>query len=220
MQFDSGAEFDRQVKNLLDRGYPDLAGMASNAFADLVAPLKRTVIGRGRMDSPSPGRVPFVLVVKRDLAPAEESMPLTTLQGKSKPGFIDRNFVPGELTTFTPIKHVEIPGGNAYVVFDVERGEEFGNVPPDDAMVKIAGRERTPITIDEGIALITHSPESLERNKCFSLLGSRCGDKRVPALWISQGAPKLGWCWAGNPHTWLGTASCGARAGMEPANSS
>ena len=43
------------------------------------------------------------------------------------------------------------------------------------------------------------------------LAGSRCGDRRVPALWISEGAPKLGWCWAGNPHTWLGTASAGSR---------
>jgi hypothetical protein len=39
------------------------------------------------------------------------------------------------------------------------------------------------------------------------------GDRRVPALWISGGAPKLGWCWAGNPHTWLGSASCATRLG-------
>ncbi|MFE9203891.1 DUF5701 family protein [Micromonospora sp. NPDC007230] len=24
---------------------------------------------------------------------------------------------------------------------------------------------------------------------------------------MSQGAPKLGWCWYGNPHTWLGSAT-------------
>ncbi|HZI97726.1 MAG TPA: DUF5701 family protein, partial [Actinomycetales bacterium] len=64
---------------------------------------------------------------------------------------------------------------------------------------------------------------SLERNRCFMLAGSRCGDRRVPALWISsgtgkdgtanRGAPKLGWCWAGNRHTWLGHASAGSRDG-------
>ena len=47
--------------------------------------------------------------------------------------------------------------------------------------------------------------------KVRPLLASRCGDKRVPAIWISAGAPKLGWCWDGNPHTWLGAASAGAR---------
>jgi NhaA family Na+:H+ antiporter len=46
----------------------------------------------------------------------------------------------------------------------------------------------------------------------LSLLGSRAGDRRVPALWLRRGHPKLGWCWAGNPHTWLGSASCGGRA--------
>ncbi|MEI2690845.1 MAG: DUF5701 family protein [Anaerolineae bacterium] len=45
------------------------------------------------------------------------------------------------------------------------------------------------------------------------LLASRCGDKRVPAFWLSQNRPKLGWCWAGNPHTWLGSASCAERVG-------
>jgi hypothetical protein len=35
----------------------------------------------------------------------------------------------------------------------------------------------------------------------------------VTAIWISKGAPKLGWCWAGNPHTWLGSASCAKRIG-------
>jgi Family of unknown function (DUF5701) len=54
---------------------------------------------------------------------------------------------------------------------------------------------------------------AVAKNGGFSLAGSRCGDRRVTALWISQNRPKLGWCWAGNPHTWLGTASCADRTG-------
>jgi hypothetical protein len=77
----------------------------------------------------------------------------------------------------------------------------------------ITGQRRTPLTVDEGIAFVTQFPGALEKNKCFSLVGARCGDRRVPTLWISQGAPKLGWCWAGNPHTWLDSASCAGRAG-------
>ncbi len=47
-------------------------------------------------------------------------------------------------------------------------------------------------------------------------------DARTPALWISNGtgrdgpanrnAPKVGWCWAGNRHTWLGFASAAHRS--------
>jgi hypothetical protein len=75
----------------------------------------------------------------------------------------------------------------------------------------ILGRGRTPLTIDEGIAVVAHAPYLLEKNKCFMLSGSRRSDRRVPAMWISEGAPKLGWCWDGNPHSWLGVASAGGR---------
>lgn len=46
-------------------------------------------------------------------------------------------------------------------------------------------------------------------------------DSRTPALWISNGtgrdgkgrkdAPKLGWCWGNDRHTWLGIASAAGR---------
>jgi hypothetical protein len=49
-------------------------------------------------------------------------------------------------------------------------------------------------------------------------------DSRTPAVWISNGtgrdgkdahgAPKVGWCWAGNRHTWLGFASAAGRVGI------
>ena len=39
----------------------------------------------------------------------------------------------------------------------------------------------------------------------------RPGDQRVPSIWFSRGAPRLGWCWDRNVHTWLGSASVGRR---------
>ncbi len=75
----------------------------------------------------------------------------------------------------------------------------------------IKKQNRSPLTIDEGIAVITHYPDILRKNNGFSLLGSRCGNRRVTALWMSKHQPKLGWCWAGNPHTWLGWANCSGR---------
>ena len=129
-------------------------------------------------------------------------MPLTELRGR--PGFAD--FDPDDLRRFSPIERLPIPAGPAYLVFDVDRGKETLNVTPDRALEAITAQRRTPLTIDEGIAFVTQYPASLEKNNCFSLVGSRCGDRRVPALWISKGAPKLGWCWAGNPHPWRDAA--------------
>ncbi|MGI5164514.1 DUF5701 family protein [Spirillospora sp. CA-253888] len=212
--FDAGTEFDRQVGTLVARGYPALAGLDEQGFAALLAPLRATATGRaGGMTPPVEGRVPFVLVVTRELAPIEETITRTTLSRRTKPGVIDRHYAEGDIATFVPIKEVEIPDARAYLLFDVERGEEFCGAIPNEAMAVIASRERTLLTMEEGIALATHFPETLAKNKCFSLGGSRNGDRRVPALWISQNAPKLGWCWAGNPHTWLGMASAGDRAG-------
>ena len=102
---------------------------------------------------------------------------------------------------------------------------------PNRAGVLIDGswRGRTPLTVHEGICWLLQEPAALERNHCFMVVGSRRRqgarlDRRVPALWISggserdggrarRGAPKLGWCWAGNRHTWLGFASAAGRIG-------
>ncbi|MEU7609000.1 DUF5701 family protein [Micromonospora sp. NPDC049204] len=215
--FDAATEFDRQVDHLVHLGYPDLAGQSENAFRDLVAPLRaRAIDGTADLSAPTDARVPFLLVITRDLIGVPERVSRTTLAGKRKPGVVDRNYADDDLPRFDPIKELETPAGPAYLLFDVDRGEEFRNLPPITAMEGITAQGRLPLTIDEGLAFVTLHPAALASNRCFSLIGSRCGDKRVPAIWISQGAPKLGWCWYGNPHTWLGSASARPeRVGLE-----
>lgn len=203
-------ELDRQVHTLVELGYPALAGMTVSDFEALFEPIKAACRDLPQVDEE---RVPFVVVVKRELVAPEQAMALTALKGK--PGFAD--LAPEDLMRFQAIEELEVPAGPVYLLFDVDTGSDLRNVTPNDALVTIRDRSRTPLTIEEGIALITLFPEKLKKNHCFSLVGSRCGDRRVPALWISQGRPKLGWCWAGNPHTWLGSASCGGRGGASGA---
>ncbi|MBE1533182.1 DUF5701 family protein [Actinomadura algeriensis] len=212
---DAGTEFDRQVDNLVQHEYPAMAGMTPERFHELVAPLRPVAVNAGNLDhDPGAGRLPFLLVVQRQVVPIERTMPRTTLHGKAKPGFVDRSFEPGSLERFVAVKEIDLTDRPAYLLFGIERGEEFCGAVPNDAMDTIAARGRTLLTIEEGIAVITHFPEVLVKNKCFSLGGSRCGDRRVPAIWISQNAPKLGWCWERNPHTWLGMASAAHRNGV------
>ncbi|EIE97472.1 DUF5701 family protein [Saccharomonospora glauca] len=215
--FDTVTEFDRQVARLIALGYPELAGTTAERFVRELAPLREAVASlvTGEHD-PERGRVAFALVVTRQLVPIEETMPRTTLRGKDKPGFVDRSFEEGALERFVAPDPVSLPNSRAYLLLDVDRGEEFCGVVPADAMRVVADRERTVLTIEEGIALLTLFPEVLVKNKCYMLGGSRCGDRRVPALWISRNAPKLGWCWEGNPHTWLGMASAGGRVAVSP----
>ena len=120
------------------------------------------------------------------------------------------------MAPYSDLPDLGVPPDEPYLLVDVERGEEFCDVRPGDAVAEIAGRGRTPLTILEGIILQLVRPDLLEKNRCFMLAGSRRGDRRVPALWISGGAPKLGWCWEGNPHSWLGTASAAERRVARP----
>lgn len=207
------AEFDRQLQQLLTLGYPKLANMSADDFTAAVEPLRaiaQAPIGTS-LDA-TPSWAPFVIVVSSELIRGADLVPLTTLAAGTKPGVVDRNHGELGLAPYRPLPELKIPDGPAYILFDIQRGEEFCNVRPVDALPVIKRANRTPLTIHEGIALVTQFPEMLEKNRCFMLAGSRRGDRRVPALWISDKAPKLGWCWEGNPHTWLGMASAGSRA--------
>ena len=153
-----------------------------------------------------------MLVVTREVVDPERTVPLLRLAPSgTRPGVVDRNHGEQGLAPYRPIEQVALPSTGAYLLLDVDRGEEFLGVRPEEALPVVLGRGRTPLTIEEGIAVVTHAPQVLEKNRCFMLSGSRRGDRRVPALWISERAPKLGWCWDGNPHDWLGVASAGSR---------
>jgi hypothetical protein len=198
-------EFDRQVATLVGKGYPSLAGLTEDEFVRRLAPLEE-----GLAQWPhGQGRLSFVVVVTSELIPPAQAIPLLAL--KNKRGFTDVE--PDDLARFRPIESVSVPKGPAYLLVDVDAGGDYLNVTPDDALPKIVGDGRSPLTVEEGIAVVTQFPEVLANSR-FSLLGSRCGDRRVPAIWVSQGRPRLGWCWAAAPHTWLGSASCAQRIGV------
>jgi hypothetical protein len=200
---DRSVEFDRQVATLVAKTYPDLTGLADDAFVALFSPLRAAVA-----NLPPPGRddrIPFLLVIT-GLA-REQAFARVDLQGRN--GFTTME--PDDLVRFVPIADVEVPAATAYVLTDIDTGQDTLDVPPDDAMPTILAAGRLPLTLDEGIAVVTHYPDLLTSGNRFSMLGSRCGDRRVTAIWVSQRRPRLGWCWAGAPHTWLGSASSGSR---------
>jgi hypothetical protein len=207
------AEFDRQIATLVRKGYPALAGIAEGEFAALLAPLREHAEACATEHAADrEGRIPFLIVIKGELVSPEAAMPLVGVKGAR--GSV--NMHPVEPASFAPIAGTSIPDGTAYLVTDVDTGRATRNIAPAHARAIIAGENRLPLTIDEGVALVTHYPDVLtdkRRYTCFSLLASRRGDRRVPALWMSFGAPRLGWCWDGNPHSWLGSASCGGRVG-------
>lgn len=196
--------FAEQVETLVRLGYPAMLQVPVQTFIDSLAVLESHL---PKTQDNAVGQVPFVIVINSQRSPVELTLPLAQRNGKVPV----ENLHPKKPEDFVP--EVALPSGEAYLLVDIDRGTDYLNITPDAAQSAITKAGRSPLTVAEGIAVLTHAPDLLQPNKCFSLLASRCGDKRVPALWLSEGRPKLGWCWAGNPHTWLGSASCAARVG-------
>ena len=132
-----------------------------------------------------------------------------------------------DVDDFSPIASIDVPDAPLYLLYDLDRGDAMANWSPDEALPAIADAGRTPLTLTEGVHWLLQRPDVLERGHCFMTIGSRLRkpsgalDARTPAVWISNGtgrdgsanrdAPKVGWCWAGNRHTWLGFGSAGGR---------
>ena len=165
-----------------------------------------------------------LLVVHPRHTPVAALVPLLRLG--DQPGFVVEDLV--DLADFGPVDGVEVPDADLYAVHDPRRGDEYADLSPDAVDPQIRARGRSPMTAAEGVARALQAPGVHERNRCFMTTASRRPgrrpgtlDSRVPALWISngtgrdgrdrRGAPKLGWCWAGNHHTWLVIASVAAR---------
>jgi Family of unknown function (DUF5701) len=201
-------EFDRQLEHLIDRGYPSLLEITPAAFRTQLEPLRTHLSTLETTDIDlENGKLPFVIVVNVPAAAA-----FARLEYKRKPAIL--SLTPAKLEDFKPIQDITIPHGIAYLLLEVDRGKDTLNVTPETALETIRAAQRAPLTMEEGIAVLIQQPEFLKKNHCFSLLASRRGDQRVPALWISAGQAKLGWCWDRNPHTWLGSASCNTRVGI------
>jgi Family of unknown function (DUF5701) len=190
-------ELDRQATRLVELGLPEAANH--------VLPLKERLADLPAASAATD--IPFVLVLHPRLASPEASMALVEDRGRA--GVVE--MFPTEPAAFHSIDEVDVPDATAYLAYGIDTGRETLNVTPDDALPLILQEGRSPLTIQEGIAVLIQRPGVLRSENAFSLLASRSGDKRVPALWLSKGQPRLGWCWAGNPHTWLGSASCAGR---------
>jgi hypothetical protein len=197
---DPHAELDRQLEVLLASGVPDAGGVPATALRRRTTRLHDVV--EHAVDRP------FVLVLP-DLMPPEVAVGLTRFGGKT--GFTTME--PDDLARFRPTADVELPSAEAYLLVDPETGRRWLDVPPEQVLPPMLASGRTPLTLDEGLALVLQDGQALRRDTCFSMLASRCDDRRVPALWLSKGRPRLGWCWDGAPHTWLGSASAAGRLG-------
>ncbi|WP_369780457.1 DUF5701 family protein [Streptomyces sp. R33] len=199
-----------QAERLIELGVHRLAGMPADELRAFAAEAE------GRSGE-------ALLAVHPDRAPASVLAPLLRRDGK--PGFVVTDMP--DVDRFAPADGIEPPGEPLYLLTGLDRGDHMANRSPEEALPALTEQDRTPLLLTEGIHWVLQQPAALERNHCFMTIGSRLRkangalDARTPAIWISNGtgrdgrerrnAPKVGWCWWGNRHTWLGFASATAR---------
>lgn len=209
---DPVAELDRQVEVLAALGVAAVSGLGADGLRVAVRPLREAlpdVVALPSGTADGRDHAAFVLVVAADVNDAVPAMRRGTRHGVSVLGRADA-------AAYRPLADLAVPTGPVYLLLDVDTGREFRGITPEAALGTVRERGRTPLTVAEGVALATVRPDLLRPNLCFSLAGSRDGSQRVPAIWISDRRPKLGWCWDRNPHTWLGMASAARRLAPPP----
>ncbi|MER7727791.1 DUF5701 family protein [Streptomyces sp. NPDC096323] len=205
-----------QAETLIGLGVHEIAELSAADIRDFA---KAAEAAQANSDGDGGG----LLAVHPDRAPASALTPL--LRRDDKPGFVVVDMPDVDL--FTPIDTLTVPDAPLYVLDGIDRGDHMANWSPDEALPALTAQDRTPLLLAEGIHWVLQQPAALERNHCFMTIGSRLRkangtlDARTPALWISNGtgrdgrerrnAPKAGWCWAGNRHTWLGFGSTTGR---------
>lgn len=189
-----------QVDRLVRLGYAQASGLGESVFRSLFAGVRNAAT-----QAEGPG--PAVLVVPRTLVGTPDA--LARVEHRGHAGVLDMTGA-RPLADYRAIDGVAPPPG-PYLLDDVTLGDPSGGPPPAGALPAMTAAGRSPLTIDEGVAVVTQLPEVFEAVTGLWLMGETSGDRRVPALWISKGRPRLGWCWQGTPHDWLAPASCAGR---------
>src|SRR3989344_1103661 len=202
-------EFERQVETITGKEYAEAAVMKPDEYRKMFEPLKERIREiAGREKEMKEGHIPFVIVIKNNVIGGEKAMPLIELEDKK--GYTTMSV--DEIKGFKPIEGVKIPNGKAYLAIDIETGKTTLGKTPDEAIKKIKTEDRSPLTLEEGVALITHHPEILKDNYVWAP-GSRRGDVGVADLWLGGGEPGLSWGGASSSVAKWGSASCGSRVG-------
>lgn len=202
---------DKHAKTLIEQGIPKLLGLTDQEFVLQMEQLASLL--RPEHEAKQAGNIPLCIAFRP--GSADLGLLMARVEARSAKGVVDMTPLTPE--AFDVIDGLEIPGGQFYLLIDVDTGRDLLNISPANALIDIERRGRTPLTMEEGVALALQYPELFTDKKnynCIQMPGSRrAGDQRVPSIWFSWGEPRLGWCWDRNIHTWLGSASACLRLG-------
>jgi len=149
--------FAKQVNTLIERKFHIPTGLSESDFVNRhIMPLKQLLAKNIQDTKIEKSHIPTLIVVPNTVVPLSyqlerirESMNDTELEHLIKPEWFEN--APGVSTPDKP-----------YLLADVETGYAMKNTTPKKCVKTFNDEGRFALTVDEGIALISHFPEVLE----------------------------------------------------------
>jgi|GEM_PF-1503065 hypothetical protein len=164
--------FDAQMETLLACDCPQ-------SIIAVFRAMKPKVIAKAMEIGTTDGNIPFVPVISRTEVDLKGLMEMVRYRDQKGYSFFNRSNV---------IDVVDVPKGHHFM-FDVENGRRMLGKTPKEAEHLINGQDRSPMILDEGIALCVHSNVLLEHFvDCTGSRGKHV-ENDVPFVYLSDGCP-------------------------------
>lgn len=198
--------FDRQIDILVrEKRYHEVVGFRKS-FLEKLSEYRAIIHHVGDADV---SHLPFAIVVPSEIMSLDEKLRRIEYKGRSGHTLSIRR--PELLANVTEIAAPRAP----YVIKDVDFGLFTRGKTPQEMAEELKRQGRSPLTLDEGFALLTYHPEIIGEYG-VNFLGSRYAGNGIPAMYMHPelglrlefyraidiaGIMQLGW----------GTPSCGGR---------
>lgn len=152
-----GELFSIQTNTIRERQLHAPSGLNQSDFINrLIMPLKQLLVNIDTVTQIDKNRIPILVVVPHAIVPL--SYQLQRIRERINDLQLAHIIQP---EWFENARGVSTPD-KPYLLLDVETGYAMKNTPPKKCVQSFSDEGRFALTIDEGIALISHFPEVLE----------------------------------------------------------
>jgi hypothetical protein len=149
--------FSDQISRVIEKKYHIMAELSESEFINgQIMPLQQLLDKHNIDTTVRENRIPFLVVVPHNIVSL--SYQLESIREGINKKQLEYIIKP---EWFTNAPGVSTPN-KPYVLLDVETGYAMMNTPPKKCVQTFHDEGRFALTIDEGIALITHFPEVLD----------------------------------------------------------
>jgi hypothetical protein len=158
--------FNEQLSRIIERKFHVIANLSRSDFINhYLTPLKELIVEYHAEIVFQEKRIPFLIVVPHNIVPL--SYQLDSIRAIINEKKLEYIIKPEWFENAKGVSTPETP----YLLLDVETGSAMKNITPKKCVETFNRQKRFPLTIDEGLAIITHFQEVLESH-WVSLPGS------------------------------------------------